>query len=68
MTVRFGSEWKVVMSRTRAVADESLPCKIVEHDSDEWPGTELLFQLEPAESGWTIADGQRQPNSSDSVA
>jgi uncharacterized protein YndB with AHSA1/START domain len=53
VTIRFGDQWKVVMKRVNAVPNERVAYRITEHDSDEWPGTELVFDL--SDNGdWTI--------------
>ncbi len=53
ITVRFGEEWKVVMTKIDAVPNERIAYRITQHDSDEWPGTELHFELSPVEE-WTL--------------
>ena len=53
VTIRFGDQWKVVMERVDAVPNERVAYRIIEHDSDEWPGTELVFELSD-DDDWTI--------------
>lgn len=52
VTIRFDDDWTVVMERLDSVPGERLVYRIVRHDSDEWPGTELVFELSFSE-GWT---------------
>jgi len=59
VTVRFGEDWKVVMKRTEAVANERVSYQITQHDSDEWLGTELVFQLSEADDWTTLKFDQR---------
>ena len=53
VTIRFGADWKVVMEKIDEVANQRVVYRITEHDSDEWPGTELHFELSTAED-WTV--------------
>ncbi len=52
VTIRFGENWKVVMTRLEATPDKSVTYQITEHDSDEWVGTKLAFEL-IHEDDWT---------------
>ena len=52
ITVRFGADWKVVMEKIDEVANEHVAYRITGHDSDEWPGTELHFELS-TDDEWT---------------
>lgn len=52
VTIRFGENWKVVMKRIEATRDQRVAYQIIEHDSDEWIGTTLAFELTP-EDDWT---------------
>lgn len=53
ITIRFGTKWKVVMEKVDSVQNERVTYRITQHDSDEWPNTELSFELSPVED-WTI--------------
>lgn len=54
VTVHFGSDWRIVLKKS-----EDLPTlirwQVVEHDSTEWPGTELIFRLSEID-GWTTLE------------
>lgn len=51
VVVRFGADWRVVLEKLEET-ESRVRWRIVEHDSDEWPGTELVFDLSEAD-GWT---------------
>jgi len=53
ISIGFGDQWKVVMERVNAIPNERVVYRITEHNSDEWPGTELVFNLFDDED-WTI--------------
>lgn len=52
ITIRFGTDWKVVMQKLDEVANQRVTYRITQHDSDEWPDTELHFELSP-DGDWT---------------
>lgn len=52
ITIRFGTEWKVVMQKIEEVTNQRVAYRITQHDSNEWPGTELHFDLSTVD-GWT---------------
>lgn len=54
VTVRFGTDWQLLL-RKEAETKTSVRWRIVEHDSPEWVGTQLVFQLSH-EEGWTTLE------------
>ncbi len=53
LIVQFDDRWKLELRKLQETPDESVAFRIIQHDSDEWVGTELHFDLEP-QDGWTI--------------
>lgn len=54
VTVRFGTDWRILLQKQ----EDSPTCVrwlVVEHDSTEWPGTELVFCLSE-DDGWTTLE------------
>ncbi len=52
VTIRFGDRWKVLMERTEMIPNQRVSYRITEHDTEEWLGTELVFDLSESD-GWT---------------
>ena len=54
VTIRFGTDWRILMKKVED-SPKRIRWRIVEHDSTEWPGTELIFRLSEAD-GWTTLE------------
>ena len=54
LTIRFGTDWRILLEKLEETAS-LVRWRIVEHDSDEWRGTDLVFRLTHAD-GWTTLE------------
>lgn len=54
VTIRFGPDWRILIEKLED-APHRVRWRVVEHDSDEWPGTELVFCLSESD-GWTTLE------------
>lgn len=54
VTIRFGADWRILLEKQEDTASQ-VRWRIVEHDSAEWVGTDLVFRLSD-EEGWTTLE------------
>jgi len=54
LIIQFGDDWRLLLEQ-REVSSAGVRWRIVEHNSDEWVGTELVFRLSHSD-GWTTLE------------